>query len=174
MSSRLEWLGSLPLEEAEAQLLTCCASRRWARKMVANRPYLGELGLEEAAVAGIRELEWPDIEEALAAHPRIGDRAEAVRSHGISQREAQWSSQEQSGTATASVEVLDELTARNIAYENRFGHVFLIRATGRSAGEMLAELHRRLHNSAADERETVRAELADITVLRIRKLLGLL
>ncbi|QLY28921.1 2-oxo-4-hydroxy-4-carboxy-5-ureidoimidazoline decarboxylase [Nocardia huaxiensis] len=174
MSSRLEWLGSLPLEDAEAQLLTCCASRRWARKMVANRPYMDEASLDEAARAGIRELDWADIEEALSAHPRIGDRAEAAKPQELSQREAQWSQEEQSGTASAEAAVLEELRARNIAYENRFGHVFLIRATGRSAGEMLSELHRRLHNSVEDERLAVRAELADITVLRIRKLLGLI
>ncbi|WP_306365057.1 2-oxo-4-hydroxy-4-carboxy-5-ureidoimidazoline decarboxylase [Nocardia sp. CC227C] len=178
MSSRLEWLGSLPLEEAEAQLLSCCASRQWVRKMVANRPYADEASLLAAAVDGVRELGWADVEEALSAHPRIGERAEAARREGMSaedaQREAQWSRQEQSDAATADDAVKAELVARNLAYEERFGHVFLIRATGRSATEILTALHRRLHNSVEEERVEVRAELADITVLRIRKLLGLL
>ncbi|NNH75762.1 2-oxo-4-hydroxy-4-carboxy-5-ureidoimidazoline decarboxylase [Nocardia uniformis] len=173
MSSRLEWLGSLPLEEAEEQLLSCCASRQWARKMVANRPYANEASLLEAAEAGIAELAWADVQEALSAHPRIGER-EAARHGGLSAQEAEWSQQEQSGAATADAAVQAEFVARNLAYEDRFGHVFLIRATGRSATEMLAALHRRLHNTVEDERALVRAELADIAVLRIRKLLGLI
>ncbi|WP_067814409.1 2-oxo-4-hydroxy-4-carboxy-5-ureidoimidazoline decarboxylase [Nocardia inohanensis] len=178
MSGRLEWLGSLPLEEAETQLLTCCASRVWARKMVANRPYADESSLVEAAKSGVGELTWMDVEEALSAHPRIGERAEAVRaeadSAGLSEREAKWSQQEQSGAAAADPALLAEIAARNLAYEQHFGHVFLIRATGRSAAEILEALHRRLHNSVEDERAEVRSELAEITVLRIRKLLGLL
>ncbi|MEV6769214.1 2-oxo-4-hydroxy-4-carboxy-5-ureidoimidazoline decarboxylase [Nocardia sp. NPDC051030] len=172
MSSRLDWLGSLPLEEAAAQLLTCCASRRWARKMVANRPYMNEASLVEAAVSGVRELDWADIEEALEAHPRIGERTAAKAAPSAdAEREAQWSREEQSGADDADAAVLAELAARNVAYEQHFGHVFLIRATGRSAVEMLSELHRRLHNSVEDEHEVVRDELADITGLRIRKLL---
>ncbi|WP_067549528.1 2-oxo-4-hydroxy-4-carboxy-5-ureidoimidazoline decarboxylase [Nocardia crassostreae] len=185
MSSRLEWLGSLSLEEAEAQLLTCCASRRWAVKLVANRPYADESSLIEAAVAGIGELEWDDIEEALSAHPRIGEREAAHKKDVDSSnamrpdaeaaaREAQWSRDEQSGADNADAAVKAEIAERNVAYENRFGHVFLIRATGRSAEEMLHALHTRLHNSVEDERAVVRSELADITRLRIRKLLGLI
>ncbi|WP_327145900.1 2-oxo-4-hydroxy-4-carboxy-5-ureidoimidazoline decarboxylase [Nocardia sp. NBC_01327] len=178
MSGRLEWLGSLPLEEAEAQLLTCCASQRWARKMVAGRPYVNESSLMQAAISGLGELAWPDVEEALEAHPRIGERAEAARAEGVSaeaaQREAQWSQDEQSGAATAADTVREALAAGNVAYEQRFGHVFLIRATGRSAEEMLSELTRRLANSPAEERTVVRAELVAITRLRIRKLLGLI
>ncbi|WP_067691352.1 2-oxo-4-hydroxy-4-carboxy-5-ureidoimidazoline decarboxylase [Nocardia jejuensis] len=176
MSSRLDWLGALSLEEAEAQLLTCCASRRWARKLVANRPYLNETGLIEAAVSGVRELDWDDVQEALSAHPRIGERAEAVRGHADSsaeaRREARWSQDEQSGAAAADADVLAELAAGNLSYEQHFGHVFLICATGRSAAEMLSELRIRINNSVEGERAVVRTELADIAALRIRKLLG--
>ncbi|MFI6866847.1 2-oxo-4-hydroxy-4-carboxy-5-ureidoimidazoline decarboxylase [Nocardia sp. NPDC050406] len=173
MSSRLEWLGSLPLEEAEEQLFTCCASRQWARKMVANRPYAQEASLVEAAAAGIAELAWSEVLEALSAHPRIGER-EAARTAALSAQEAEWSRQEQSGAATPDAEVQAALVAGNLAYEERFGHVFLIRATGRGADEVLAALHRRLRNSVEDEQAVVRAELTEIAVLRIRKLLGLL
>ncbi|MGW4351014.1 2-oxo-4-hydroxy-4-carboxy-5-ureidoimidazoline decarboxylase [Nocardia sp. NPDC004582] len=168
MSSRLEWLGSLPLEEAETHLLTCNASRTWARKMVANRPYADESSLIAAAVAGVAELSWADVEEALDAHPRIGER-EAARHQ--SEREARWSADEQSGASEADARVLAELAAGNLDYEEHFGHVFLIRAAGRSAAEMLAELRHRLGNSVAEEHRVVRRELADITGRRVRKLL---
>ncbi|GAB3205962.1 2-oxo-4-hydroxy-4-carboxy-5-ureidoimidazoline decarboxylase [Nocardia tengchongensis] len=169
MSSRLEWLGSLPLEEAETHLLTCNASRNWARKMVANRPYADESSLIAAAVAGVAELSWFDVEEALSAHPRIGERTAARHQ---SEREAQWSADEQSGASAADARVLAELAAGNLAYEEQFGHVFLIRAADRSAAEMLAELRHRLGNSVAEERLVVRRELADITGRRVRKLLA--
>ncbi|APA98327.1 2-oxo-4-hydroxy-4-carboxy-5-ureidoimidazoline decarboxylase [Nocardia seriolae] len=168
MSSRLEWLGSLSLEEAEAQLLTCNASRSWARKMVANRPYADESHLTSAAVTGVTELAWADIEEALSAHPRIGERTAAKHQ---SEQEAQWSAEEQSGAADADARAKADLAAGNVAYEEQFGHVFLIRAAGRSAAEMLSELRIRLGNSVPDEQLVVRRELADITGLRVRKLL---
>lgn len=173
MSGRLEWLGSLPLEEAEEQLLTCCASRQWAHKMVANRPYANAAALLEAAAAGIAELAWTDVEQALSAHPRIGER-EAARTEALSEQEAAWSRQEQSGAATADAGVQAELVAGNLAYEERFGHVFLIRATGRTADEVLNALQLRLHNTVEDEQAVVRAELTEIAELRIRKLLGLI
>ncbi|MEU6583939.1 2-oxo-4-hydroxy-4-carboxy-5-ureidoimidazoline decarboxylase [Nocardia sp. NPDC046763] len=168
MSSRLEWLGSLPLEEAETQLLTCNASRTWARRMVANRPYADESSLIAAAVTGVTELSWIDVEEALSAHPRIGERTAAAHQ---SEREAKWSADEQSGASAADDQVKADLASWNVTYQEHFGHVFLIRAAGRSATEMLSELQRRLGNSVVDEQLTVRRELADITGLRIRKLL---
>ncbi|AYF78278.1 2-oxo-4-hydroxy-4-carboxy-5-ureidoimidazoline decarboxylase [Nocardia yunnanensis] len=169
MSSRLEWLGSLSLEDAETQLLTCNASRSWARKMVANRPYADESSLIAAAVTGVTELSWADIEEALAAHPRIGERTAATHQ---SEQEAKWSAEEQSGATDADAVIKADLAAGNVAYEKRFGHVFLIRAAGRSAAEMLSELQIRLGNTVADEQLVVRRELADITGLRVRKLLA--
>lgn len=168
MSSRLEWLGSLSLEDAEAQLLTCNASHAWARKMVANRPYADDASLLAAAVSGVTELSWSDIEEALSAHPRIGERTAAKHQ---SEQEAKWSADEQSGATDADARIKADLAAGNVAYEDRFGHVFLIRAAGRSAAEMLSELQIRLGNSVPDEQLVVRRELADITGLRVRKLL---
>lgn len=104
--------------------------------------------------------------EALAAHPRIGDRPDAAG------RDARWSRTEQTGTAGAGEEVRRALAEGNLAYERRFGHVFLIRATGRSAREMLAELRVRLRNDAGTERAVVRAELAAIVDLRLVKLVA--
>ncbi|PXX58180.1 2-oxo-4-hydroxy-4-carboxy-5-ureidoimidazoline decarboxylase [Nocardia tenerifensis] len=168
MARDIGWLNSLPPDQAEQELLTCCASRRWAQKVAASRPYPDAASATAAAVAAVCELSWPEVEEALSAHPRIGDRAKAE----LSEQEAAWSRGEQSGAASADAAVRAELTAGNLAYEERFGHVFLIRATGRSAEEILAELRRRLDNSVPDERIKVQSELADITRLRVRKLLG--
>ncbi|WP_327097899.1 2-oxo-4-hydroxy-4-carboxy-5-ureidoimidazoline decarboxylase [Nocardia vinacea] len=167
MSGEIGWLNSLPPDQAEAELLTCCASHVWAQKVAAHRPYVDSTSLMAAAVAGVRELSWPDIAEALSAHPRIGDRAKA----GTHEREAKWSAGEQSGTASADQQTLDDIAAGNLAYEQRFGHVFLIRAAGRSADQIRAELRRRLANTAEGERIATQRELADITRLRIRKLL---
>jgi 2-oxo-4-hydroxy-4-carboxy-5-ureidoimidazoline decarboxylase len=178
MSGEIGWLNSLPLDQAEAELLTCCASRRWARKVLARSPYQNSESLIAAAVTGVCELSWPDVEEALSAHPRIGARAEVAAAVGLSatgaeqaRREANWSRTEQSAAATADPAVLRELAEGNFAYEERFGHVFLIRATGRSAHEMLSELRKRLDNGIEDERVVIQAELAEITRLRVRKLL---
>ncbi|MCW2944441.1 MAG: decarboxylase [Actinoallomurus sp.] len=153
---------ALSRAEAEAELLTCCASRRWAAAVAARRPYGSAADLFAAADAAIRALDWPDVEEALSAHPRIGDRPAG------DDRESTWSRGEQSGVGDADRAALAE---GNAAYEERFGHVFLICASGRGAGEMLAELRARLANDPGSERAVVHGELIKITDLRLRKLL---
>jgi 2-oxo-4-hydroxy-4-carboxy-5-ureidoimidazoline decarboxylase len=108
-------------------------------------------------------LGWPDLEEALAAHPRIGQRAAGA------DRESAWSRQEQSGAADAAVAAA--LREGNVEYERRFGHVFLICATGRSPDEILAALRDRLGNDDGVERDVVRGELTEIVRLRLAKTL---
>lgn len=151
----------LPHAEAEAELLTCCASRRWAAAVAAGRPYASADDLFAEAGRLARELDWPDVREALEAHPRIGDRPAGAG------REAAWSRGEQSGVGDADREAFAD---GNAAYEDRFGHVFLICASGRGAGEMLAELRERLGNDPRTERSVVHGELVKITELRLRKL----
>ncbi|MFI7634760.1 2-oxo-4-hydroxy-4-carboxy-5-ureidoimidazoline decarboxylase [Nonomuraea sp. NPDC049400] len=147
---------------AEEELLTCCASRAFAAKVAALRPYrdLGELAT--TADAAVRDLAWDDVLEALAAHPRIGDRAAGDG------REASWSRQEQSGVED---EVRRALAEGNQAYEERFGHVYLVCATGLTGAQMLARLRERLRNDEESERAVVRGELAAITRLRLGKLM---
>lgn len=147
--------------EAEAELLTCCASRRWAADVGAGRPYGSAENLVTAAVRVARGLDWAEVEEALAAHPRIGDRPRG------SGRESAWSRGEQAGVADADRAAF---AAANVAYEERFGHVFLICASGRDGAEMLAELRERLGNDPETERSVVHGELVKITELRLRKL----
>jgi 2-oxo-4-hydroxy-4-carboxy-5-ureidoimidazoline decarboxylase len=160
-------------EDAAGLLRPSCASTRWIERLVGSRPH-GSLGrLAAASDAAIAALGWPDIEQALAAHPRIGDRALRQETPGQEtpgqDRESSWSRQEQGATANAGPDVQAGLRAGNAEYEQRFGHVFLICATGRSATEMLSALHGRLGNDAAAEREIVRSELVQIVRLRLAK-----
>jgi 2-oxo-4-hydroxy-4-carboxy-5-ureidoimidazoline decarboxylase len=156
---------ALGAAEAEAELLACCACRAFARDVAARRPYRDLAELAEAAGAAVRGRAWPDVTEALAAHPRIGERS------GAGGREAGWSRREQAGVDEADRPVLDGLAEGNLAYEERFGHVYLVCATGLTAGEMLGRLRERLGNDEETERGVVRAELARITRLRLTRLL---
>lgn len=161
----LGWFNGLPADRAEAELLSCCASRRWAREVASGRPYRDPAALRDAAAAAVAGLGWADVEEALGAHPRIGAKVAG------GDREAGWSRGEQSGVDDAAAELRAALAEGNRAYEERFGHVFLICATGRGAAEMLDALRGRLGNDAAAERAVVRGELAKITELRLARLL---
>ena len=152
-----------PAADAAAELMPCCASRRWISGLVSGRPYARLDRLTAASDALLARLDWPELESALAGHPRIGERASGDgRSDG-------WSRQEQAGSATAADGVRQELAAANVAYERRFGHVFLICATGLSAETMLGALRSRLRNDPVAEREVVRSELTKIVRLRLAK-----
>jgi 2-oxo-4-hydroxy-4-carboxy-5-ureidoimidazoline decarboxylase len=152
--------------QAEQELLACCASRRWADELLARRPY-GDLDVLRAVSARVlAELAWPDVEEAMAAHPRIGERAAGPG------REAGWSRAEQFGVAEAGAEIQEDLAVGNLAYEERFGHVFLICATGLPTHTILLKLRERLGNDPETERGVVRAELGRIVDLRLGKAYG--
>jgi len=150
-------------EAAERDVLACCASRSFAQRIATGRPYPDPAALQDAVNAAFEALSWDDIVESMNAHPRIGDR---VRPGG-------WSAAEQSGTASASDQVRQALTDGNLAYEQRFGHVFLICASGLSGQDMLDQLRARLGHDPQAERAVVREELLKITRLRLAKLLGL-
>ncbi len=151
---------------ATALLRPCCASTRWVSQLVAGRPYGTLDALVAASDTAIATLGWPDIEEALAAHPRIGDRAAGA------DREAAWSRQEQAATSTAGPGAQAALRSANVSYEERFGHVFLIRAAGLRASDVLIALHGRLGNDPATEREVVRGELGKIAAHRLGRAFG--
>jgi 2-oxo-4-hydroxy-4-carboxy-5-ureidoimidazoline decarboxylase len=161
----LGWLNGLPARDAERELLACCGARAWARTVASGRPYADREALDSAARAAFDALSWSDVEEALGHHPRIGDRPKHL------DRESNWSRGEQAGVLAADHDVAHALHEGNVAYEERFGQVFLICATGLSAEEMLAALTERLDNDQATERRRVRTELIKITQLRIAKLL---
>jgi 2-oxo-4-hydroxy-4-carboxy-5-ureidoimidazoline decarboxylase len=146
-----------PTEDAVAVMMSCCSSRRFAAAMTAARPYPSLDAAEAAISTAFESLDWADVLEAVAGHPRIGSRASGQ------------SAAEQSGVADSSRAAL---AAGNRAYEERFGHVFLICATGLSGEEMLAALRGRLENDPYAERKVATDELRKITVLRARKALG--
>ena len=149
-------------QDAERTVLACCASGTFAKAIADARPYPGQAALLTAIDAEFSALSWDDIVEAMSEHPRIGDRS--VRG-GMS-------AAEQSGAAAASDEVRQGLVDGNVAYEQRFGHVFLICASGLSGQEMLDQLRARLDNDEEAERAVVRAELRKITRLRMTKMLS--
>ena len=144
-------------------LLACCDVPAWAETMVAGRPYASLADLMAEADAAARRLSPDEVERALAAHPRIGERS--VRSGA----ESTWSRQEQS-TVSRDERTQQELLEGNRAYEERFGRVFLICATGLGADEILASLRDRLGNDDATEETVVAEELRKIALLRLRKL----
>jgi 2-oxo-4-hydroxy-4-carboxy-5-ureidoimidazoline decarboxylase len=152
--------------QAAEQLAACNASHRWIESVLAQRPYGDADELLTSAERAARALEWSDICEALDAHPRIGDRTDGES------LEASWSRNEQASVGAADSAVQGALAEGNAEYERRFGHVFLIRAAGRSPEEMLAELRRRLANDEPSERAEVTEQLAQITRLRLERLLA--
>ena len=164
--SALSRFNSLPVGAAEVELLSCCASPAWAHAVAAGRPYSDVAAVTGAAEAALARLPWSDVAEALAAHPRIGSRAAGER------RDAAWSRREQAGVDRDDDRTLSALAEVNEAYEERFGHVLLIFATGKSGAEMLDIARARLHNDDAVERQVVREELAKIAALRVERLLG--
>lgn len=162
-------LNALPAGEAEAELRTCCGSREWARRMSALRPFADLAGVLEAADEVWWSLDRAEWLEAFRSHPRIGERrAEAPRTG----REEGWSRGEQSGMDAAAEETRRALAEGNRAYEARFGHVYLVCATGKSAEEMFALLRERLSNDPGAELRVAAGEQEKITRLRLRKLLA--
>ncbi len=157
-----------PDDELRDRLRSCCAAEAWVEQMVVGRPYRSEAALYAASDHATGKLDDRGLEQALAGHPRIGDAAPA---HGGDGRSAAWSRGEQAGVATAGADVLGKLAAANASYERRFGHVYLVCASGLGAAELLAVCEARLGNDPETERGVVLGELAKINRLRLGKLL---
>ena len=162
----LDEFNGAPADRAVEALRACNAAPRFAASLVAARPFRDVDTLVARAEEVARGLPWDEVAIALAAHPRIGDRV------GGSTAEAAASRREQSSMSDADDAVREALLAGNREYEARFDHVFLIRASGRSPEEMLAELRRRLANDGQAERGEVTEQLAQITALRVRRLVS--
>jgi 2-oxo-4-hydroxy-4-carboxy-5-ureidoimidazoline decarboxylase len=160
----LEEFNEQPADRAVQALRACNAAPRFAAELAAGRPYPDADTLVARAEQVARALPWDEVAVALAAHPRIGDRVDGTSPEAAASR------REQSAMQGADDGVRAALADGNRAYEERFGHVFLIRAAGRSPAEMLAELRRRLGNDAETERAEVTEQLARITALRVRGL----
>ena len=162
----LDRLNTAPPDELSAVLRACNTSPAWAGRVLAGRPYADVDDAVAAADEAVRGLDADEIDTALAGHPRIGERPGGAHGDG-----AAFSRREQSGVGSDSGTTA-RLAAGNAAYEQRFGHVFLIRAAGRDAEGILAELERRLGNDPVAERTEAAGQLAEITALRLREVLA--
>ena len=153
-------------EEFRTLLLTSLDVPRWADEVMASGPFAAVSDLVYFAAEAARQLSPEEVEQALAAHPRIGERPSG---DGIAE---ELSRSEQSAEDADDEKLVAELIAGNEAYEERFNRVFLIRAAGRSRQDIVNELHRRMVNDDERELAEVRQQLAEIAVLRIEKLFG--
>ncbi|MFI6944001.1 2-oxo-4-hydroxy-4-carboxy-5-ureidoimidazoline decarboxylase [Streptomyces sp. NPDC050418] len=145
---------------ATADLHEVCSSSAWGSKVLAQRPYADADSLFTASDAAMAELTAADLEEAMAGHPPIGRPKPGDPT----------SAREQRGMAGASEELKNELLELNLAYQEKFGHVFLICATGATAEFMLGQIKVRIENGAEQEREIVRTELGKINRIRLTRL----
>src|SRR5688572_22901949 len=167
-ASTVKWmpdLGALNAassDEARGWLAGCCGARRWVDGMLAARPFASVEAVHAAAERVWRSLGRDDVLEAMSHHPRIGDTARA------SAREAG----EQAGAARADDAVKAAIAEGNRRYEGRFGHIYLVCASGKSGEELLAILRARLDNDPATELAVAAGEQEKITRLRLDKLLG--
>ena len=174
MENGLKRLNALCATEAEAELLACCGASRWARGMVARRPFGSVAELRAAADETWRSLGREDWLEAFSRHPEIGEKAgeKQIKSEAGQRISSRWWAEEQSGTQRTAAEVTARLTEANRAYRQRFGYIFIVCATGKTAEEMLAILERRLQNDASAELTIAAEEQRRITRLRLEKLLA--
>jgi 2-oxo-4-hydroxy-4-carboxy-5-ureidoimidazoline decarboxylase len=154
--------------EADARdfLTSCCGSSTWVARMLGHRPFGSDAQLQAMARQEWFGLGPDDWHEAFRHHPKIGDR-ESLR--GRFPQTAQLSAAEQRGVRAASDDVLNALAEGNRAYEERFGYIFIVCATGKSAEQMLAILRERLNNDPQEELLIAAGEQATITALRLRQ-----
>jgi OHCU decarboxylase len=164
----LKEINALSSDEAESELLKCCGSTLWARRMAEARPFpdLQEMMMRADSIWWALEKE--DWLEAFSRHPKIGEK----ESEREQDREARnWSEEEQSGTHSADEETQRALMYANREYAQKFGYIYIICATGKTADEMLSILKERLHNDADKEIRIAAEEQLKITHLRLQKLL---
>jgi 2-oxo-4-hydroxy-4-carboxy-5-ureidoimidazoline decarboxylase len=160
-------LDRAPVEAASALLLACCGSPRWVDRMLLRRPFGGRGALLAAAREEWFALSPDDWRDTFARHPKIGDLGSA---RGGADGTRHLEQREQAGVAGAPAAIVDALAEGNRAYEQRFGFIFIVRASGRGAGEMLDMLRTRLRNDPADEIRVAAEEQAQITARRLEDL----
>ncbi len=160
----VQGLDALAVDEAQAVLLAVCSSPRWAAEVAARRPFATAADALRAADEVLAALPEDEVDAALSGHPRIGERTTGAG--------AQHSEREQAGLAGMAASTSERLAAGNRAYEQRFGHVYLVCATGRTGPELLAVLEQRLTHTPEQERRVLREELRRINRIRLERLLG--
>jgi len=168
MTHGLAWLNTLAGGDAARELLQCCGSKRWAQEVANRRPYQSL----EALITTANDIWWSlkpdDWLEAFRSHPKIGEKKAA---EPVSSQSREWSGQEQAGVSKVPPETLESLATLNRAYEQKFGFIFIICASGKTSEEMLSALRERLEHDPAAELRIAAGEQSKITELRLRKLI---
>ncbi|HTC64251.1 MAG TPA: 2-oxo-4-hydroxy-4-carboxy-5-ureidoimidazoline decarboxylase [Candidatus Saccharimonadales bacterium] len=162
----LEEFNALPSEQAESSLMDCCGSARWAATVAARRPYINAEALHKAADSVWWKLDRADWLEAFSHHPQIGDKPATG-----SESARQWAEGEQMRARAASDDVRTRLARANRAYFEKFGYIYIVCATGKTAEGMLAILNQRLQNDLPSELSVAAEQQRLITRIRLDKLL---
>lgn len=164
----IERVDQLPECELIEGLRACCGSTRWVDAMSANRPYGTRAAMMAAASRAAANLKREDWLEAFAHHPRIGD-VEALRVRFANATSQSWSRGEQAGVGEADELLLHRLAEGNRRYEERFGYLFIVCATGKAVAQMVDLLEARLEHHPEIELEIAAREQQAITTLRLEK-----
>jgi 2-oxo-4-hydroxy-4-carboxy-5-ureidoimidazoline decarboxylase len=162
-------LNALPPHAVEPLLAACCGAPGWVRSMLGQRPFASRDALFDASDRMCAKLSHEQWLAAFAHHPRIGEQHAAA---AVSETAQQWSEGEQGGAMNGDVAVQDQLREAQRRYEMRFGYIFIICASGRSAPEIMGELQSRLRNDPDTEIRIAAGEQCKITRLRLEKLIG--
>ncbi|MEO8575111.1 MAG: 2-oxo-4-hydroxy-4-carboxy-5-ureidoimidazoline decarboxylase [Gemmatimonadales bacterium] len=166
---KVEELDSIPAGQAAEALRSCCGSSRWVKEMVRRRPFGSVADVLASADEAWDLVTDDDRHEAFSHHPRIGDRQAAATQ---SSRAAEWSAGEQSAVQSATETVQSELAKVNREYEDRFGHIYIVCATGKTPEQLLEIARKRLANNPEKELHVAAEEQRKITQLRLKKLFG--
>jgi 2-oxo-4-hydroxy-4-carboxy-5-ureidoimidazoline decarboxylase len=165
----LDQLNRLSEVDATAAFAQCCAAQRWVERMVIDRPFESLAEMLEISDRIWEECDVDDYMEAFEGHPRIGDVESLAKKYAGTKA---WAGGEQSGVNGADRAVLERLADGNKTYEEKFGHIFIVCATGKTAAEMCALLEARMNNEPAHEITVAAAEQNKITRIRLKKLLA--
>ncbi len=168
LKKHLSRLNSLDPGQVEKEFLKCCGSGEWAKRMIVERPFEDFDDLLAKADRVWWLLEKQDWLEAFQSHPKIGQKKPEQQTSAESQA---WSEQEQSGTRNSTRKTADALAALNDVYQEKFGYIFIICATGKTSEELLDILRLRLVNTPDEELHNAASEQAKITALRLKKLM---
>jgi len=165
----LDQLNRLSEADATAAFTQCCSAQRWVERMVIDRPFESLAEMLEISDRIWEECDVDDYLEAFQGHPRIGDVDSLAKKYANTKG---WAGGEQKGVEGAEREVLERLAQGNADYEEKFGHIFIVCATGKSAAEMLALLEARMNNDPEHEISVAAEEQNKITRIRLKKLLA--
>ncbi len=163
----IQVFNQLPRNDAQSELIKCCSSLSWVEKMVKGRPYNDFLDLIEASEKIWFSLNKGDWLEAFSGHPKIGDVSSLKKKFAETKI---WANNEQAGMNNATNEIIKELAHYNEIYEQKFGFIFIVCATGKSAQEMLNLIKLRYENTPDEEIKIAVIEQSKITKLRLEKL----